>query len=94
MAKKPKSQASGAARPSIPWRIRVREDEGFRPLAVSQEGKFLGVVSIDDVVEEEAEPSEPEPVWKVYYQVTLEDGRELGIFRNYKTGSWYQQNGK
>ena len=25
------------------------------------------------------------------YQVTLEDGRELGIFRNMKTGSWHQQ---
>ena len=31
---------------------------------------------------------EPEPVWKMHYQVTLDDGRELGIFRNMKTGSW------
>jgi hypothetical protein len=29
-------------------------------------------------------------VWKMHYQVTLVDGRELGIFRNYKTGSWYR----
>jgi len=32
---------------------------------------------------------EPEPVFKMHYQVTLEDGRELGMFRNMKTGSWY-----
>ena len=59
-------------------------------MAVSPEGKFLGVVSIDDVVEDEAESWEPEPVWRVHYQVTLEDGRQLEIFRNYKTGNWYR----
>jgi hypothetical protein len=78
MPKKPKSPGSGVARPSIPWRIRVREDEGFRLLTVSVEGEFLGVVSIDDVVEGEAEQWEPEPVWKVHYQVTLECGRQDG----------------
>ena len=40
-------------------------------------------------MEEEAEWWEPETVWKMHYQVTLEDGRELGIFRNMKTVSWY-----
>ena len=40
-------------------------------------------------MEEEAEWWEPETVWKMHYQVTLEDGRELGIFKNMKTGSWY-----
>lgn len=40
MAKKPK--APTGVRAAIPWRIRVREDDGFRPLAVSMEGKFLG----------------------------------------------------
>ena len=27
---------------------------------------------------------------KVHYHVSLADGRELGIFRNYKTGIWYK----
>ena len=40
-------------------------------------------------MEEEAERWEPETVWEMHYQVALEDGRELGIFRNMKTGSWY-----
>ena len=41
-------------------------------------------------VEEEGEWWEPEPVTKMHYRVTLEDGREMAIFRNNKTGSWYE----
>ena len=62
MAKKPKTPPGGAARRSNPWRIRVREDAGFRPLAVSVAGRFLGVVSIDDLVEEAAERCDAEVV--------------------------------
>ena len=29
-------------------------------------------------------------VLTMYYQVTLEDGRQLAIFKNMKTGGWYQ----
>ena len=43
--------------------------------SVSLEGMTLVVVSIDDRVEEESEWWEPEPVFKMHYQVTLEDGR-------------------
>ena len=68
---------------------RVQEDEEFRPLAVSLEGNTLAVESIDNRVEEEGAFWEPEPVFKMHYQVTLEGGRELGIFRNMKTGGWY-----
>ena len=56
--------------------------------AVSLEGLTLVVVSIDDRVEEESEWWENEPVYKMHYRVTLEDGGQLGIFRNMKTGSW------
>ena len=48
------------------------------------------MVSIDDRVEDEAEWWEPEPVFTMHYQVTLEDGRQLAIFRNMKTSGWYQ----
>ena len=59
-------------------------------MAVSLEEKALAVVSIDLWEEEEGAFWEPEPVTKMHYQVTLEDGRQVGIFRNYKTGSWYR----
>ena len=44
-------------------------------------------MSIDGLVEEEAERWEPESVFKLQCQPTLEDGRGLGIFRILKTGS-------
>ena len=89
MPKKTKTPVE--TRPSIPMPARVEEDEEFQPVSVSLEGKTLAVVSIDGRAEEEAEWWEPEPVYKMHYQVTLEDGRELGIFKNMKTGSWCHQ---
>ena len=56
--------------------------------SVSLEGMTLVVVSIDDRVEEESEWRENKPVYKMHYRVTVEDGAQLGIFRNMKTGSW------
>ena len=56
------------------------------------EGKTLWrcPLSIDDRVEDQGECWEPKPVTKMHYQVTLEDGQELAVFRNMKTGSWYR----
>ena len=42
-------------------------------------------MSADERVEEEAEWWEPEPLCTMHYQVTLDDGRQLAIFRNMKT---------
>ena len=89
MPKKAEVQAT-QPRASTPMAARVQEDEDFRPLAVSLEGNYLDVVSIDERVEEEAEWWEPEPVFKMHYQVTLEDGQQVMIFRNMKTGAWYE----
>ena len=80
-------------RPRIPMPIKVQEsyeEEDFRPQVVTFEGRTLAVESIDERVEEDSEWWENEPVYKMHYRVTLEDGRELGIFRNYKSGSWYR----
>ena len=55
---------------------RVQEDEESRPVAVK---------TIYERTEEEAEWWEPEPVFKMHYQVTLEEGRGLVIFRHMKT---------
>ena len=89
MPKKSQVQAT-EPRPGTPIAARVQEDGEFRPLTVSLEGRVLEVVSIDERVEEEAEWCEPEPVFKMHYEVTLEDGRQLAIFRNMKTGAWYE----
>ena len=47
-------------------------------------------MSIDDWVEDEAEWWQPEPVFTTHYQATLEDERQLAIFRINKTSGWYQ----
>ena len=92
MAKKPKAPVT-TARPNTPMPCNVQEDADYRPVAVSLEGKTLEVVSIDEREEEEAEWWEPEPVFRMHYQVTLEDGQQLTIFRNMKTESWYRLDG-
>ena len=79
--------------PSTPMPAKVWEDDEFQPIGIVLEGKPLEVVSIDERVEEDSEWWENEPVYKMHYRVTLEDGREFGIFRNNKTGSWYHQDG-
>jgi len=76
------------AQPNIPMPADVQEDDEFRPIAVSLGGEVLEVVSIDD--RDEAEWWEPEPVFTMHCQVTLEDGRQLVIYRNHKTSGWYQ----
>ena len=86
----PKRANTAQIRPSMSMAARVQEDEDFRPLAVSLGGKVLEVVSIDEWVEEEAEWWEPEPVFKMHYHVTLEDGQQMAIFRNMMTGGWYR----
>ena len=50
------------------------QGEELGPLAVSLEGKTLAVVSIDKWAEEEADLWEPEPVWKMHYQVIVSAG--------------------
>jgi len=92
MSKKPKSPAATGTqpRPGTPMPVNVQEDDDLRPMAASLEGKTLAVVAIDQMVEEESEWWEHAPVYKMHYRVTLEDGQQLALFRNMKTGSWYR----
>ena len=80
----------GAARPSIPWRIRVRKDEEFRPLSVSMEGTFLGGCLSAAGWRRIPSGERTTRFNKMHYRITLEDGREMAIFRINKTGSWYK----
>ena len=90
MAKKARAPITSTARLGIPMPVRVKEDDDQRPLAVTLEGNTLEVVSIDERWEDESEWWEPEPVFKMHYQVTLEERRQVAIIRNMKTGGWYQ----
>lgn len=85
----PNKAKATAPRPSTAVPAKVQEDDEFRPLAVSLDGNSLAVESIDERVEEEDEWWADQPVTKMHYQVTLEDGRQFAIFRNMKTAGWY-----
>ena len=87
MPKKTKNPTE--TRHSIPMPVRVQEDEEFRPLVVTFEGQTLAVESIDERVEEEAEWWEPEPLFKMHYRVTLENGRG-GDLQGYEDGELVQ----
>ena len=85
-----KSKAPTAPRPSMPLPARVEEDEDFRPMAITLDGKNVAVQSIDERMEEEDEWWSENPASKMHYRVTLEDGQTATIFRNMKTDSWYR----
>ena len=88
MAKKP--QNSTTTLPRAPMPIQVQEDEDMRPMAVVVDGKSLAVESIDDRSEDEEACWADNPVVKMNYRVTLQDGQQLTIFRNMMHGGWYR----
>ncbi|MCZ6615216.1 MAG: hypothetical protein O6920_05500 [Chloroflexi bacterium] len=73
-----------------PHAINVQEDDEQKPTAVTLKGSSLRIASVDERWEEE----EPETGWRdtttlKYYQVTLEDGQQVTLFRNLKLNRWY-----
>ena len=77
-------------RPQVPMPVNVAEDVFHRPLFVMYLGEELRVTSIDHQWQDDAEPWERKPVAKLHYQVTLEDGRRMTVFRNMEHGGWYR----
>ena len=82
--------ATDSLRSGTPIPIQVQEDGEQRPVAVTLEGSLLEVVSIEERWEDIEDWWKDNPVVKMHYQVTLGDGRQLTLFRNMKTGNWYQ----
>ena len=68
----------------------VQEDAEQRPIGVMLLGKQLEVGSIDEWWEDEEFWWRDNPVVRVSYRVTLEDGQGLTLFKNMLTGGWYR----
>ena len=65
-------------------------EEGFhRPLFVTYLGNELRVEYIDQEWQDDAETWEHKPFARLYYQVTLEDGQRLTLYKNMDHGGWY-----
>lgn len=70
--------------------VTVAEDGFHRPLFVTYLGEELRVDSIDQQWQSDAEPWEREPVTKLHYQLTLENGERMTVFKNMEQGGWYR----
>ena len=78
------------ARPQPPMPVTVAEDAFHRPLFVTYLREELRVESIDRQWQDDAESWDLKPVARLYYVVTLEDGQNLTVFKNFDHGGWYR----
>jgi hypothetical protein len=56
-------------------------------------GKMLKVVSVEDRWRIDDEWWREQPISRMYFECTLEDGRQLTVFQDLLTGGWYRQSG-
>ena len=89
MAKK--AQRANTSRRAAPMPIAVEEDDNQQPLVLNLIGDKLAVISVDDRWEDEEDWWKDDPVVRMYYRVSTEDGRKVTIFRNVVHGGWYWQ---
>ncbi len=75
--------------PPIP--VEVRENARHHPVSFKLKGRWLSVVSIDDVCSLDEEWWRDQPIIRMYYQVTMEDDQRVTIFRDMVDGMWYRQ---
>jgi hypothetical protein len=74
-----------------PLPVEVRENAQQRPLAIRIKGRWRKVISIDDLCNVDEEWWRERPIVRMYYRVSIEDGRHLTIFRDLIDGAWYRQ---
>ena len=75
--------------PLIP--VEVRENAKQRPRAIRIKGRWLKVVSIDDLCNLDEEWWRERPIVRMYYRVVTEDDRLITVFRDLLDGAWYRQ---
>jgi hypothetical protein len=75
--------------PPIP--VDVKESVRHLPVAVRLKGRWLRVVSIDNVCNVAEEWCRERPIVRMYYRVNLEGGRRITVFRDMVHGAWYWQ---
>ena len=78
---------------NLPTPVRVEEDETRRPAVLTLRRRRLGVSSVEDMWEITDEWWRTEPIARRYYDVTLDDGRPITVFRDLVNGDWYRQRG-
>ena len=75
---------------SMPTSVAVREGPDHQPVAVHLGKQWRRVARIEDLWSFDLWWM-PEPLTRVYYRVSREDGRQVTLFRDQREGRWYQQ---
>ncbi len=84
----------GPIRPlNLPVPVAVEEDSRQNPLALTLRGRRLKVASIEELWEIGDQWWREKPIARMYYQIAIEDGRRVTIFRDLADGCWYRQRG-
>ena len=92
MVKNPRKKTSlSRIRPlNEPEPVQVEESDHGPGTIVSQ-GQMAKVTSIEDVWEIVDEWWRADPIARRYYQVAVEGGTTMTVFRDLSSGAWYKQ---
>ncbi len=66
------------------------DDEGL-PIAATLGGRRLAVVAVQDTWRIDDEWWRERPVSRLYYEVSLEDGRTMTVYDDVVSGGWARQ---
>jgi hypothetical protein len=76
---------------NTPRRITVDAAEDGRPAAVTFGRRKLAVEAHHETWRIDDEWWRAKPVSRMYWRVSLEDGRVVDVYRDLVTGAWYRQ---
>ena len=74
-----------------PRRIEVRAGASGAPEALRLQRTWLEAIEVQDAYRTDDRWWTEEPVARLYYELLLEDGRVVTVFRDEITGSWWEQ---
>ena len=85
---------AGSLRPlNLPLPIVVEEDPQHRPMVLDQKGRKVKVESIEDLWRIDEEWWRDRAIVRTYYELTVQGGRRIVVFRDQVDGRWYRQGG-
>ena len=76
---------------NAPRTIEVRAEDDSTPSALRRRGRWLEVAEVLDRYRTDDRWWTAEPVSRSYYDLLLEDGRAVTVFRDEISGDWSEQ---
>jgi hypothetical protein len=76
---------------SHPIPVYIEENDGEGSARLKLSGQWARISAIENLWEIDGYWQEDQPVIRMYFRVTAEDGRQFLIFRDLVEGAWYRQ---